>query len=208
MNSDCDSKDLFYQACKDGSPTALLSLLLNPTFSNGIDDNEMDMRFCNGLRGACEGGHFNLAIYILLRNTKLKKNKNIWQWGFRGACEGRRSDMAQFMITYAVKHAPYDGEDFMDEIREYTCWELLIDRFANEKRFVVKILLRLDKERRNIFIDFVRDNPSWWILNYLQNRHLIVAGARDSVQKTTMYNILEKFICKDMAFWSLRFNSY
>ena len=46
-----------------------------------------------GLYGACEGGHKEMAVYMI------SKGANYWNQGLGGACKGGHKEMADYMIS-------------------------------------------------------------------------------------------------------------
>lgn len=168
-----------------------------------------------GLFGACEGGHLALV------NRMIEMGATDWGWGLRGACKGGHLHLAKDMIekgadldkglegAYAGKH--YDIKIFNLLIKSGPTNIFLFMHFASEttnKKFIAQVLMTcFDRKQRQEFLQLLRKNTKY---NhnahlYLSNRHLIRHCTTNYVHQARLRNVLQCFVCIDIATWSCRF---
>ena len=59
------------------------------------------MDWDDGLSGACQGGHRDLAEFMI------EKGANNWNWGLDAACYGGHRDFAEWMIEKGATQCNY-----------------------------------------------------------------------------------------------------
>lgn len=218
INSFTSSNNPFYLACLNNDKATLDSLLDKPYTKDDL---------AGGLESACQGGHRALVDLMI---EKIEKEANNWSafglWNacLDCACLGGYRDIVDLMIEKGANNwndglwsaciggnARFTGGhgDVIDLMIEKGATQLLsaVAYLSCDDRFIAHIILHLKKQRRDEFIDDLqKENDEFTTIVYLTNHHLIRCASQPlQTKKRTLSNILQQFVCTDVATWSSRF---
>lgn len=178
--------------------------------------------FDNGLRGACEGGHYDLVKRIIEHFERFDYCETIDDC-FESACENGQYEIAKLLVSIGtlgvdlskgLEIACNNHHDdlamlIIDTIHPYEGlydhdFRTILLHYEYDCAFVLRVLRHLCKTDRGRFVKLLKNynNLRGLLLNLHLTRH---SKYKEKKKPYVFYNVSMRLVCKDVATFLTRF---